>query len=128
MDDNEFNLFVLSSYLRNLGMVADEAVNGKEAIAKMAAKAENCCCNKYEVVVMDINMPVMNGMQASSVIKRKMLAGELPETLIVALTAELLKEKELEKLYEESGFSDCIFKPTTKENFMKLLRKHNIIA
>jgi len=85
------------------------------------------CCNKYDIVVMGLKMPVMNGVQASSIIKTKMLIGEIPETLIVALTAELLKPKDLEELYVESGFSDCIFEPTTKESFIKLLRKHNVI-
>ena len=85
------------------------------------------CCKSYRLVLMDINMPVMDGVQAAKIIKDKVLRGEIPPTITAALSAEPFKEEEKTSLYAETGFSSYVMKPTTKDEFTHLLRQYDII-
>ena len=120
-------MFVLNSFLDNIGSQADEALNGKEAIDKIDRRVRKNCCKKYDLVLMDINMPIMDGIKASTIIREKIELKEFPQTIIVAMTADLLKDTELRELYAKTGFSDYMFKPTTREEFYKMLQKYHII-
>ncbi len=123
VDDNEYNLFVLQNYLKSLRLVADEALNGLEAINKVMQKAKNPCCRGYKLVVMDLNMPLMGGVEATQVIKEKARNGEIPETTVVALSAETLNPEEEDACCNEAGFAAYASKPMTKEEFFGLLRR-----
>lgn len=102
-------------------------MNGKEAINKVMAKLEDKNCNSYKMIIMDINMPIMGGVEASKILKEKMRNKEIPETIIVAASADFVKDDEKKAFYEETGFSDYIPKPTTKNKFIELLSKYKII-
>ncbi|MFA5480236.1 MAG: response regulator, partial [Candidatus Muiribacteriota bacterium] len=58
VDDNKENRFLMKILLKKHGAVIDEAVNGKEAIDKILAK-------QYDVILMDIQMPIMDGYEAT---------------------------------------------------------------
>lgn len=127
VDDNEYNLFVLSKYLNSVNLTADEAMNGKEAIDRIISRIENTCCNAYQLVVMDINMPIMGGIEASKIIREKINNHQIPYTIPIAASADCMKDDEREAFYEETGFLDYMPKPTTREAFFNLLRRYNII-
>ena len=66
VDDNEMNLFALKMILDKLGNYSsDYALNGKEAVKMIKEKYADVSCEcRYQLVFMDINMPVMNGFKA----------------------------------------------------------------
>lgn len=98
VEDNKMNRFVLKMMLENFGVVVNEAENGLEAI-------EMLCQHKYDLILMDIQMPVMDGTTALSIIREK-YGEQIP---VIALTASAFKS-EVDQMLEK-GFDDCITKP-----------------
>ncbi|MBF0550465.1 MAG: response regulator, partial [Deltaproteobacteria bacterium] len=83
VEDNYINQKVGSKLLTRLGHSVEIAVDGQEAVEKIFLK-------KYDLVLMDLQMPVMNGLDATRVIREKeqQLGGHIP---IVAMTASVMK-------------------------------------
>jgi signal transduction histidine kinase len=102
-EDMDFNREVLAKYLEKTGVNVDFAENGKEAIAKFKENHD-----KYSLIFMDINMPEMNGDEATKIIRALDLqkAKEIP---IIAMTADVFKE-DVEKCLS-IGMNDHISKP-----------------
>ncbi|WP_286262529.1 two-component sensor histidine kinase BarA [Thalassotalea atypica] len=99
VDDNEANLKLIKALLTEQVTEVITAKNGKEAV--------ECCENeKYALIFMDIQMPVMDGVTALKTIKSQTFNDETP---IIAVTAHALSG-EKEKLIEE-GFSSYMTKP-----------------
>lgn len=64
VDDDIFNLFAIQQLIETLGnFKIENAVNGEEAIAKVLAKSS--LGESYSIILMDLNMPVMDGMKAT---------------------------------------------------------------
>ena len=63
VEDNDLNMEIAQIVLTKAGLVVDTAENGKEAVAKASAK-------RYDVILMDIQMPVMNGYEATRAIRQ----------------------------------------------------------
>ncbi len=98
VEDNEFNRMVAVSILEQWNLVTDIAVNGREALQKLES-------GTYDLILMDIQMPVMDGIEATISIRRDLKL----ETPIIALTAHALKS-EKEK-YLRKGMNGYISKP-----------------
>ena len=101
VEDNKINSLITSKILLDWGVELDEAVNGKEGIEMM--KKEN-----YDLILMDIQMPEMNGYEASRYI-RKNLADPHNKIPILAMTAHASREEKEKCL--ECGMNDYISKP-----------------
>jgi CheY-like chemotaxis protein len=89
VEDNEDNRIVYSTILRHFGYSVTEALNGEEGIAK--ARSE-----KPDLILMDISIPVIDGWEATQVLKHDPQTREIP---IIALTAHALasdREKAME--------------------------------
>lgn len=108
VDDNEMNRLVASTVLENHGIIVSEAVNGADAIRKLEKK-------NFDLVLMDLQMPVMDGLEASLKI-RKELGLTVP---IVALTASALNEESHRCL--DAGMNDFIVKPFKEEDMVEVL-------
>src|SRR5918993_3292672 len=80
VDDNNMNRLVAKTILNNYGAHTSEAVNGKEAIEFLMEQ-------EVDLVLMDIQMPVMDGMEATKIIRRE-ISTTLP---MIALTANAIK-------------------------------------
>ena len=102
VDDNELNIKVAKRAMKALNFEIDECYNGKECLEKTLE-------NKYDLISMDIMMPVMSGESAMRELKQR----EGFNTPEIALTADAL-EGSKEK-YEQEGFRDYIAKPFTKD-------------
>jgi CheY-like chemotaxis protein len=102
-EDMEFNREVLSKYLEKTGVTIDYAENGKEAIEKFKVNYE-----KYSLILMDVNMPEMNGDAATKII-RELDINKAKEIPIIAMTADVFKE-DVEKCLS-MGMNDHISKP-----------------
>lgn len=103
VEDNEFNRMVaietLHDVLPNLSI--DIAVNGKEAVDKVEAQ-------RYDVVLMDIQMPVMDGVTATTTIRNN-LPQPANQTKIIAMTANVLQEDVQQ--YLDAGMDAYVSKP-----------------
>eukprot|EP01022_Parablepharisma_sp_SALTPOND_P004163 TRINITY_DN1186_c0_g1_i1.p1 TRINITY_DN1186_c0_g1~~TRINITY_DN1186_c0_g1_i1.p1 ORF type:complete len:597 (-),score=40.03 TRINITY_DN1186_c0_g1_i1:101-1891(-) len=91
VDDEAINRMVIKAYLKELGESAEEAENGWIALQKVQEKAYSLCCRKYKLILMDINMPVMDGTKATEEIKRFLGGTSVP---IVAHTAANMSSTE----------------------------------
>jgi len=115
-EDVPINQMVLSKMLKNLGIENIEIVNdGKEAL-EAATNGEN----EYDFILMDIQMPKLDGAQAS----RKILEfyqGDVPFK-IIAVTANVMKDDFV--LYRESGMVDVLSKPVNIKMLSHTLYKH----
>jgi len=127
VDDTECNLYVLQNFLRSVDLVADEARNGIEALEKVKAKAQKDCCGSYKLIVMDVNMPLMDGVEATKRITNMSKRGEIPPTTVIALSAGQLSVGEEDLYFNQAGFVAYISKPTSKENFLNLLRTYKVL-
>jgi CheY-like chemotaxis protein len=114
VEDFDINRKILKQFFINWWeLTPDEAVNGQEAIA-MAQKEQ------YDLILMDIRMPVMNGYQAAHSI-RNLPNNKYQKVPIIALTADTLHE--IEKHPEAALFTDVITKPFDPEDLQqKLIR------
>ena len=110
-EDNEINVEVLRAMLRQLGFECDVAPNGKEAL-RMAMETP------YDIVLMDVNMPVMDGLTATREMRNKLPQHYDKKILpIIALTAATLPDNIAEII--NAGMNDHIAKPFS----MEILRK-----
>ena len=112
-EDNEINVEVLRAMLRQLGFECDIAPNGKEAL-RMAMETP------YDIVLMDVNMPVMDGLAATREIRRKLAQNDDKKSLpIIALTTATLPDNVAEII--NAGMNDHIGKPFSMEVLRKKL-------
>jgi signal transduction histidine kinase/CheY-like chemotaxis protein len=101
VEDNAINRQILDRLLVRLGMVVDFAHNGREAVDTVLADP-----HRFDVVVMDVQMPVMDGLEATRLIRGQVSAAQLP---IIAMTAHAMEEERL--LCLAAGMNDHLTKP-----------------
>jgi len=117
VEDNDINREFATELLRSEGMIIDEAVNGQEAVAKVQAQ-------DYDAVLMDIQMPVMDGLAATRQIRALAAApdGERFARLpIIAMTA-LAMAHDAEQS-QSAGMNDHVTKPIAPERLMASLAR-----
>ncbi|MES2695016.1 MAG: response regulator, partial [Verrucomicrobiota bacterium] len=117
-EDNPLNQKVTLLQLRNLGYAADVAVNGREAIEALRRR-------EYALVLMDAQMPEMDGLEATRRIRAAQAAGEpgFPATLhIVAMTANAMSGDR--EMCLEAGMDDYLAKPVKPESLRVLLARY----
>ena len=111
VEDNEMNRMVANTVLVQYGASVDEALNGLDAIDTLRKKS-------YDIVLMDIRMPVMDGIEATRVIRE-----EISKTLpIIALTANVVKG-EKEKCIQ-AGMNEFIGKPFDENDLIRAIAKY----
>jgi len=103
VEDNHLNRLLFKMILNNLKADVDEAENGLEALEKLKT-------SKYDLILMDIQMPIMDGPTTLASIK-KIYYDTVP---VIALTAAAFKSEVNHLL--NLGFSDCITKPVDQKN------------
>jgi len=113
VEDSEINCKLILKILSNNGLACDLANNGKEAIEAFKSK-------KYDLILMDCQMPVLDGYEATKEI-RIIEAGK-SHTPIVALTANALATDE--NKCHKAGMDDYISKPINIEALLKLIGKY----
>ncbi|MDG4475510.1 ATP-binding protein [Thiovibrio frasassiensis] len=111
VEDNKVNQMVASKMLAGMGLTVDLAENGEKALAALAAK-------HYDLVLMDCQMPVLDGYQATRTFRSRELASEkrLP---IIAMTAHAMEGDRQKCL--DAGMDDYLAKPVKKELLRKLM-------
>tara|TARA_Y100000994_G_scaffold62866_1_gene51003 strand:- start:18 stop:527 length:510 start_codon:yes stop_codon:yes gene_type:complete len=118
VEDNEINQLVIKEQLKEVGLSADLAENGEEALNKVKASLKEN--SPYAIILMDCHMPVMDGLEATRHIRA--MGEETRDVPIIALTANALtgdKEKCL-----KSGMDDFISKPVGVSRLKECIYKH----
>ncbi|MCL2810110.1 MAG: ATP-binding protein, partial [Treponema sp.] len=118
VEDMLSNRFVLTTFLEDSGLIITCAENGKEAVDMFSADPE-----KYDIIFMDVRMPVMNGYDATKQIRSLDLpkAKDIP---IIAMTANVFTE-DLEKCIE-AGMNAHIGKPVDFEKILDIMKMYLI--
>ena len=104
VEDNEINLEIETELLSGLGLIIDTAENGKDAIEKVAGSTPN----EYSLILMDIQMPIMDGWQAAKAI-RELDNPALARIPIIALSANAFESDKRASI--ESGMNAHLPKP-----------------
>ena len=115
VDDDLTNIFVIKQYLDKFDLSYETANNGREAIQQIIVK------KNFDLILMDCNMPIMNGFECSKKIQKMIQDKEIPNIPIVALTANA-SIKDVEDC-KKAGMSFYLSKPVSKKNFKEMLSK-----
>ncbi|MDX5413687.1 MAG: response regulator, partial [Rhodobacterales bacterium] len=110
IEDNATNRFILREMLQRDGHEVAEAADGAQGVEMAAARA-------FDLILMDINMPVMNGLQATAAIRAG--GGKSAGARIVALTAHIFDHEHLR--YQDAGIDDILMKPLKWDGLRQVL-------
>jgi CheY-like chemotaxis protein len=111
VDDNSLNLEVATGILGDAGLEVDQASNGALALEALSRK-------NYDCVLMDVHMPVMDGLEATRQIRSNPALRSLP---VIAMTANARHEDHLQCL--ETGMNDIVVKPFDPHFLFKTMAK-----
>jgi CheY-like chemotaxis protein len=68
VDDIDMNRYVLKQiFMSKFGIASDDATNGKEALQMVKGRSYQECCSCYKIIIMDFEMPIMNGILVSGI-------------------------------------------------------------
>ena len=116
VEDNELNMEIAQTILEDVGFIIDTANDGVAAVEKM----EQASAGQYDLILMDIQMPIMNGYEAAKRI-RGLKNPEIASVPIVAMTANAFEE-DREKSYE-AGMNGHLAKPVSVEKLMEMIHR-----
>jgi len=123
VDDNPFNLMVAGHIMQERNYQIVTALNGKEAVEKVVEQKESGK-HAFQVILLDCQMPVMDGYEATRALRGMMKAKQVEECAIIALTANN-RDEDHEKLCESVGMNGVLSKPLKVEEMEELLKKLN---
>jgi PAS domain S-box-containing protein len=112
-EDNKINQIVLVKMLEKLGHSVTVVENGDEVV-------KAATCESYDIIFMDLHMPVMNGFEATKVIKETSPPSKSP--VIIAVTANALKGDREKCL--AAGMDDYISKPVKREVVTRIINQY----
>ena len=113
VEDNEINQMLIAAYLDQFGLTHDVAVNGQIAVEMVQQ-------GKFDVVLMDIMMPVMDGLEATKQIRS--LPDPQCKLPIIALTANAMKGDR--ETYLAAGMDGYVSKPISAADLFTALSEH----
>jgi PAS domain S-box-containing protein len=113
-EDNDLNLQLMTLMLEQLGYDFEIAKNGQEAL-------DMVCQKEFDIILMDVQMPVLNGLEASKAIRK---LGERGEIFIVGLSANVFDEDQ--KKAAEAGMDDYLTKPIRLVALAEKLKEYSL--
>ena len=117
VEDNEINMEIAEFYLTDRGATLDKAWNGKEALEQFERSPEGT----YDIILMDVMMPVMNGLEASKQI-RSLSRPDGNMIPILAMTAQ--DAISVSSQCRQYGMDDYVLKPADPEQLTKMILKY----
>lgn len=113
-EDHPVNREILVQFLKKFGATIFQAENGMQALNLISKNPE------IQMIFMDIQMPVLNGTEATRILRQKKYTG-----IIIACTAN--NDSSTFEKYKDIGINDILVKPFKREKVLELLDKWNII-
>ncbi|MGN0438862.1 MAG: response regulator [Lachnospiraceae bacterium] len=115
VEDNQMNRELAAFIFASLGFFVEEAENGKEALEKI-----NFGANCFDLICMDIHMPVMDGYEAAGII-RTTIDSSKTKIPIFAMTAD--RNNEIDERIKACGMNEVILKPFDIKDIYNKLKK-----
>jgi len=112
VDDNNANLKLIAAFLSDFSVTTQTAQSGKQSI-------ELCNSNKFDLIFMDIQMPDMDGLEATKIIRK--ISAHYANSPIIALTAHAMKG-EKDRLLRD-GMDDYLTKPISQDQLRESIQK-----
>jgi signal transduction histidine kinase/DNA-binding response OmpR family regulator len=110
-EDNAINQQIVEHLLQRQGVTVEFAANGREAVDAVVADY-----TRFDAVIMDVQMPVMDGLEATRLIRRHVNATQLP---IIAMTAHAMEQER--QLCLDAGMNDHLTKPVDPKSLTRTL-------
>ncbi|MFS4458411.1 ATP-binding protein [Bdellovibrio sp. HCB2-146] len=117
VDDTEDNRFLLLTYLKKYPFDVVQAENGREAVEKVAAEP-------FDLILMDIQMPIMDGYEATRRIREMEKERSLPVVPIIAVSANAMAEDIKKSL--DAGCTEHVTKPIKKSVLLEMVQRYTI--
>jgi signal transduction histidine kinase/CheY-like chemotaxis protein len=115
VEDNELNLEIATELLTQAGLTVEEAVNGRKAVERIREMP----AGYYDLVLMDIQMPEMDGYEATMAIRQTAMREDLKTVPIIAMTADAFTDDV--RHAQEVGMNGHIAKPVEIDKLLKIL-------
>ena len=116
-EDNEINMEIAEFYLTDRGATLDKAWNGKEALEQFERSPEGT----YDIILMDVMMPVMNGLEAS----RQIRSLSRPDGNMIPILAMTAQDAiSVSSQCRQYGMDDYVLKPADPEQLTKMILKY----
>ncbi len=115
VEDYEPNIKLSGALLKELGYDYDTACSGTEALKKFSASS-------YALIIMDVQMPGMDGLETTRRLRSSEKERYLPETPVMGMTGNATEDDHL--LCLKAGMNDFIFKPFRLKELEEKLKKH----
>lgn len=116
-EDNMVNQLLMRKIVEKIGFKVDVVSNGTEVLKSLKDSPK-----KYSLILMDLQMPEMNGLEATQEIV-KLYGNDRPK--IFAISAGSFNDDE--NLYREAGMDDSLDKPFKSEQLIQMMNKHNLV-
>lgn len=116
-EDNDLNMEIAQFFLENAGAIIEKAKTGEEAVRKFAAAP----VGSVDVILMDVMMPVMDGLEATRAI-RQMPRSDAATVPIIAMTANAFLEDRQRVL--EAGMNEHLTKPLEMEKLIEVIGRY----
>jgi PAS domain S-box-containing protein len=113
-EDNPVNQRLIRAIMDKHGLQCRLVANGRECVDALKS-------SRFDLVLMDIQMPVMDGFQAASLIRQRETEKNIPRLPIVALTAHAFKE--YRERYLQAGMDDYLVKPIVPQDLLQTIDK-----
>jgi two-component system sensor histidine kinase/response regulator len=114
VDDNKMNLMIAAKFLKKWQATVDEAINGKIAVDMVKTTF-------YDMIIMDLQMPVMDGFEATAIIKQNH-----PDLPVIAFTADAMPETHNKAF--EAGMCDYLTKPFVPDVLFEKVSKYRRVV
>ncbi|MEG3639896.1 ATP-binding protein [Magnetococcus sp. PR-3] len=118
VDDSEDNRLLVENYLKRTDYPLEMVVNGQEAVDRVKEKAPDY----YSLILMDLQMPVLDGYSATRAIRRWQSQAQYPAIPILALSAHALVGDE--QLSLEAGCNAHLTKPIKKQKLLEMIERY----
>ncbi|CAD8206877.1 unnamed protein product [Paramecium octaurelia] len=125
VDDEYFNIMALQMLMQQYSSICDKAYNGMEAIEQInekltnpCPKCQNCC---YQLIFLDINMPIMGGIETVKIIKRMMQNRIIKKVYVIANTG--FSDLETKEKAYDAGIDYFMTKPLNMMTFRSIASK-----
>lgn len=120
VDDNPFNLLAASFIMQKLGFTIVTASHGEESLNVLENNAK--INQRFDMILMDIQMPLMDGLAASRLITQRIRKGEIYRVPIIGLTAQKIIHERDRVVYKESGMVEVLEKPLVEDKIKFIIQ------